>query len=280
MKGTNRVDTMTTVGEILGEGNTYPFISLSWGGRNESAGEIGKRLRETLDVVAALFQEDPVKWYHDVPKVQPKLDLVPEDGSELADFIDASFHRIWGESPAWTTLSLVLKDRPTQGARGLADMHVMAGSSMERQNAVTLQMPDDFPAGSPSKMGWLLLTLVRIWQPDFAKFTSSSVQEAQKPPFTHAAYLAWQSPKVYGPEPETDLELRVPWGDGVLYAAREWTIPGLVELNKHLAAAGARTSTKSPELQSPPQFPDDYPPGLKDLDDNIAYGAGAASSER
>lgn len=211
---------MKTMSEILREQKTYPFIALSWGGRDESAVEIGRRLSETLDVVAARFR-GLGKWYHGVPKARPELDLVPDDGAELADFIEPTFHRIWGESPAWTRLHLVLQEESAQRAPSMAGLHIMAGSSMERQNIVTLDMPDNFPAGSPSEMSRLLLAMARIWQPDFAKFTSSAAQEAQKPPFTHAAYLAWQSTKVYGPEPLTDRELIIPWGDGALYAARE-----------------------------------------------------------
>lgn len=71
---------------------------------------------------------------------------------------------------------------------------------------------------------------------------------------------------------------RISAGAGVLYAARKWTISGLAELNEHLAVAGARTFIESPGLQSPPQLPEDSPAGLKGLDDNIAYGAGAAPS--
>ena len=128
---------------------------------------------------------------------------------------------------------------------------------------VKLQLSDDFPLGAPSEAAHWFSGLVRIWQPDHARLSNSAVQRVTG--LTRAAYLSWTSVKAYT-EPESAREIRFPFGDGNLRAARVWTPDGIVALDRELAQAGAPRYSNRPTKQAPPSLPDDCPEEVAALD--------------
>ena len=86
--------------------------------------------------------------------------------------------------------------------------------------------------------------------------------------FTRASYISWTSNKSYT-EPVSELEVRFPFGDGILCVAREWTVDGITALDRDLSAADAPKLTMNPEKQVVPQFPDELPAGLEALDREV-----------
>ena len=60
----------------------------------------------------------------------------------------------------------------------------------------------------------------------------------------------------------------IPFGEGQLFVAREWTIPGIVALHDELGPG----EVEGPKVQEPPRLPDEYPAELDRLDRDIVWG--------
>ncbi|PPB50904.1 hypothetical protein C4K88_03330 [Arthrobacter pityocampae] len=196
---------------------------------------------------------------------------IPVDPGALVEMIDASFDRSLGFRNR-TLLSLFLRDDPSDESRTDPSLSIGVGSGST--NNISLRLTDDFPLGSPAEAARLFVDLVRIWQPDLARFSTISAIKATmgKGHVNHAGYLAWVSATAYGPEPETDRELVLPHGEGWVYVAREWTDQGVVALFEDLARGGAHRVSARPDVQNPPHIPDGYPAGLEELDRLVSWG--------
>lgn len=129
-----------------------------------------------------------------------------------------------------------------------------------------LNLSDDFTPGAVAAAAALFADLVRIWEPDHAQLGTTAMYAAL--PLTRAAFISWTSSKAYA-EPESDREVSFPSGDGVLRISRDWSVDGVMALEKDLVALGAPTASALPRVQDVPQFPDAIPPGLKDMDREV-----------
>ena len=246
----DRLDSMKTVQEVFGPDNAEAFITLSWGARDEDAAAIAGRLQPTLALIAGLNPAESVHWYIASPEIQSELASVPSQEEALTQYVDSTFERQWGESNAWTTVSLELKATAAQEAPVLAALSVRAGTADPKMNSVMLDLSPDFPMGTPSRTAEWFLELVRIWQPDSALLTTQATLDEVDLGITHAAYLAWLSAPSH--DANVDGEIRVYDGGGILHAAKLWTVPGIVSLHKALLAGEGKTPMTSPPSAAGP----------------------------
>lgn len=270
---------MRAVAEIFGT-DSGTYINLNWAGRKEHPSEVARRLAGTM---ALLSDRTGMRWYRDtadrnnnevkfelVPTTEEALiDLLnPRNGEgKLTDFLSEAEDE-WSEFPEWMGFHIILRAGSDRNATTLAYLTGSTASSMERRNQVKLQLSDDFPLGAPSEAAHWFSGLVSIWQPDHARLSNSATQRVTG--LTRAAYLSWTSVKAYA-EPESAHEIRIPFGDGNLRAARVWTPDGIVALDRELAQAGAPRYSKRPTEQDPPSFPEQFPEGLALLSREIVW---------
>ncbi|PPB50905.1 hypothetical protein C4K88_03335 [Arthrobacter pityocampae] len=265
------VKTMMTIRDVLGPNYDDPFVSLSWAGRTESAAELAPRIAATTARIAAQYPAGSMQWVRAPRDLGQEPVRIPVDTDALTEMIDASFDRSLGFRNR-TLLSLFLRDDPSDESSTDPSLSIGIGSGST--NSISLRLTDDFPSGSPAGAARLFVDLVRIWQPDWAEFSSISAVEATmgKGHVNHASYLAWISATAFGPEPETDREIVQPHGEGWIYAAREWTNQGIVALSEDLARGGAQRISTRPDVQHPPHIPEGYPAGLDELDRLVSWG--------
>ena len=263
-----RLNAMRTIREVLGHDCRKPFVSLSWEGRNESALELSTRILATLQLISARFPAGTYSWFKGPSDIGETPAPVPEAPMDLAEMVRATFDMKFGSYYSRSLLSLFLLEGPTKLLDLPSAVTVRAGSG--DSNQVTVDLPEDFPLGDPSDAARLFLDLVRIWQPDLASFSTISAVRAlmETKHSSHAAYLAWSSFKAHIPARPTERELVIPFGDGWMYVAKEWTVPALVALHNEIAPE----KVKGPDLQDPPSFPDGYPAVLDELDGEILWG--------
>lgn len=264
----DRLNDMKTVREVLGPDCRKPFVSLIWEGRNESSPELSARIKETLLLVSSRFPDGAYRWFKGPADVGEAPSVVPETIGELAEMVTDSFDMTLGSYFSRSSLSLFLLEGPTHLMDVPSAVSVDAGSG--NSNRVTVDLSEDFSMGSPSDAARFFLDLVRIWQPDSAKFMTASAARATmgKGYVSHAAYLSWTSAKAHPPTSQAEGEMVIPFGDGWLYVARTWTIPAIVALHEELRPG----RTDAPEVQEPPQLPEEYPVELDGLDSNIVWG--------
>ncbi|MDK1327197.1 hypothetical protein [Arthrobacter sp. zg-Y1143] len=262
---------MQTVRDVLGPDCRKPFVSLIWEGRNESAFELSARIMKTLVLVSSRFPESGYRWFRGPADVGEAPTAVPNTAGELAGMVADSFDLTMGSYFSQSSLSLFLLESPTHLMDVPSAVTVAAGSGNLNSNRVTVDLPEDFPLGSPSDAARLFLDLVRIWQPDSAKFITASAARATmgRGYVSHAAYLSWTSANAHSSESQAEGELVIPFGEGLLYVARTWTIPAIVALHEELDPG----RTGAPEVQDPPYLPDGYPLELDQLDSGIVWGA-------
>lgn len=96
--------------------------------------------------------------------------------------------------------------------------------------------------GNPADAAHWFIELVRIWQPEFAVLRTGLTSKAAYNLGTYAGYLSRVSAKAYGAIPRLEAAIRLPFGDGALLVAREWTAQGLLNFSKELTEAGVRNS--------------------------------------
>lgn len=267
----DRLNVMKTVRDVLGPDCRKPFVSLIWEGRNESALELSVRILETLQLVSSRFPDGAYQWFRGPADVGEAPTAVPETIGELAGMVADSLDTELGSYFSQSHLSLFLLDGPTHLMDVPSSVTVAAGSGDSNSNRVTVDLPEDFPLGSPSDAACLFLDLVRIWQPDSAKFNTASAARAimGRGYVSHAAYLSWTSAKAHSPASQAEGEMAIPFGDGWLYVARTWTIPAIVALHEELHPG----RTNAPEVQDPPYLPEGYPIELDGLDSQIVWGS-------
>lgn len=263
------LNSMRTVREVLGPECRKPFISLSWGGRNESPQELSGRIFATLQLVSARFPTSTYRWFKGPNDIGQPPTPVPETPGDLVEMVTDSFDMTFGSYYSRTLLSLFLLEGPAKLMDPPSAVTVRAGSG--DSNQVNVTVPEEFPLGTPSDAARLFLDLMRIWQPDDARFLTASANRAimGRGYVSHAAYLAWSSSKAHAPAPATERELVIPFGDGWLHVAKEWTVPALVALHEDLRPGW----TDGPEVQDPPHVPDGYPAELDALDSEIVWGS-------
>ncbi|MCC3290359.1 hypothetical protein [Arthrobacter sp. zg-Y1110] len=259
---------MRTVREVLGPECRKPFISLVWEGRKESALEVARRLAPTMSLISDRYPAGSVNWYLPTDENGGGTVPVPEDPGSLESVVKETKATTGSEFDSSGTYLFLYED-PAQRMNPLASISVAAGFT--RDNEVTVDLPEDFPLGPPSAAARLFLDLVRIWQPDSASFMTVSAIRASmgKGCVSHAAYLAWTSAKAHEQVPAVSGEYVIPFGEGQLFVAREWTLPGIVALHDELGPE----ELGGPKVQDPPSFPDGYPTELDGLDSEILWGS-------
>ena len=169
-------------------------------------------------------------------------------------------------------VALLLPDPEDPDLNSDAMLSVLAGTPLGLNNKLSLQLEDSFPLGTPSQASRWFLDLVRIWQPQYALLKTVLANSTDYGLGTGAAFLSWLSTKAFGPAPDVESAVRIPFGDGALYAAREWSLNGFATLGSDLCAAGGAQILDAPKFQDPPAFPDGYPDGLDRLDELVAWG--------
>lgn len=264
---------MKSVNEVFGAESPRTYINLNWAGRVERPAEIAARLSATMSV---LSDWTGLQWYRDTADrkgTDVRFELVPTDVARLTQAIDSTGGTddtggAGNEASSWTGFFQSLRAGSAPSIKTLAVLNGSTASIMEQRNEVQLQLTDDFPLGTPTQAAQWFLDLVRIWQPDHARLSTLALQKATG--FSRAGYLSWTSSKAYA-EPESDAEVRIPFGDGVLRAPRRWTVEAIVEINRELEAAGAPEFSERPAVQDPPHFPEGYPEGLDSLDREVSW---------
>lgn len=255
---------MKTVKEIFGA-ESRATMSLGWNGREEGYGSSAARLSAAL---VLLSERTGMEWYRDTEDLMSRkatFVVVPTSPDTLADLLQENRNLEWGETATSFTAFLSAgpagHDLPTA-----ARIHITCGSPLDRWNKVYLAFDDAFPLGSVSDAAVMFAEFVRIWQPDYARLSTSEVNATL--PLTRASYISWTSAKAYT-EPESEKEVAFPFGDGTLRVAREWTVGGVVGLNQALTEAGAPKLSARPKKQDTPRFPDELPAGLEALDREV-----------
>lgn len=252
-----------------------PFINLNWAGRGESPESAAARLAGTMSVLSVWTG---LQWYRDTGDRNSsvvRFDLIPAEQQGLTELINPRAAWARDAAPRLSSYFLSLRSSPDPARTYTALLSGSAGSEQDLSNQVKLQLADDFPVGTPSQAARWFLDLVRIWQPDRARMSSQSVE--QEIGLTRAAYLSWASVKAYT-EPLSDKEIRIPFGDGALGAARLWTVEGIAALDRDLRQAKAPKASIRPSLQDPPQFPSRYPKELDSLDREVTWSPGIQPS--
>lgn len=243
------------------------FVSLGWGGRLESPAELAPRYEAMFALIRRLAG-DSFRLYEGHLNPEAEVREVPMNGAPLIEWI-ASYGREPGaERVPWSTTSTSLRADPEATGHRTASISVAAGAPTRTANNVLLRLASDFPIGTAQESVELLLALVRIWQPDVAVLLTSEAV-ASMSPSTHAAYASWTSTLARGEEPTGRGERAVPYGDGTVWIAEEWSVEALTALNSELVAAGAPRLSKGRALQLPPTLPHDVPEHLVDICRNI-----------
>ncbi|MCQ1956335.1 hypothetical protein NNX39_07435 [Arthrobacter sp. zg-Y826] len=268
---------MTVASEVFGPEHEQVTLYMSWKGRGETPAGIAGRLLQTMHILANLY-----------PHGKAALCTLGRDGT-------GGPHRLPGDLEGLTALAagksnknpdgtvreqgrtsivaLLLPDPEDAALKSDAMLSVLAGTPLGLNNKVSLQLEDNFPMGPPSRASHWFLDFVRIWQPQYALLKTTLTNSTDFGIGTGAAYLSWVSFKAFGPAPEVASAVRVPFGDGALYVAREWSLNGFAALGRDLSAAGCARILDAPKFQDPPAFPDGYPAGLDRLDDLVSWGS-------
>ena len=255
---------MKTVKEIFGA-ESRAAISLGWNGREEGCESSSARLSAAL---VLLSEKTGMSWYRDTEDLMSRkatFVVVPTSPDVLADLLQENRDLEWGETA--TSFTAFLSSGPEgDDLPAAARIHITCGSPLDRWNKIHMALDDVFPLGSVSDAAAMFAEVVRIWQPDYARLSTSEVNSTL--PLTRASYISWTSAKAYT-EPEIDGEVAFPFGDGTLRVAREWTVESIVVLNRELTEAGAPKLSKRPKKQDTPRFPDGLPAGLEALDREV-----------
>ncbi|UWX98449.1 hypothetical protein N2K95_07335 [Arthrobacter zhaoxinii] len=239
-----------------------PFINLNWAGRVEKPETVAARLAGTMSLLSAWTG---LQWYHDTGErnsTAVSYEVVPAEQQSLTGLINPRTARERDAAPQLSSYFMSMRSSPDPNGTYMVLLSGSAGSDQELTNQVKLQLADDFPVGVPPEAARWFLDLVRLWEPDRARLSSQSVE--QEIWLTRAAYLSWTSAKAY-PEPLSDKEVRIPFGDGGLGIARTWTVEGIAALDRDLRHAGAPKASNRPPTQNQPQFPSGYPKELDSL---------------
>ena len=271
--GTNRLCGMTL--KVFGPQHGQISVYMAWKGRGETPTEIAARLSRTLTVLTDLYPDGRAAFCTLGSGDLSAANRMPDGVEGLADLaVSKSDKNPDGtvREQGRTSLVAVLKPNPETGPRSDAMLSVAAGTPLGLNNKVSLQLEDSFPPGTPSETARWFLDLVRIWQPQYALLKTALTNSTDLGLGTNSGYLSWVSTKAFGYVPEVASAVCFPFGDGVLYAAREWSIAGFAALSRDLAAAGGARILDTPKRQDPPAFPQGYPGGLDRLDDLVTWG--------
>lgn len=275
---------MTVVTDVFGPEHHKVTLFMGWEGRNETPAEIAVRLLATIRTLASLYPEGKAALHTlEGPGLNSKCRL-PETLDELTDFVADRTDRlpngeIYDEARTRFT-ALLLPDATSPELQSDAMIGMIVGTSLVLGNQLSVQFEDSFPLGSPSEASRWFADLVRIWQPDYALLKTSLANHTHSGTSTYAGFLSWASSKALGPSPQVNSAICLPFGDGTLYASREWTVDGIGAFVEELRNAGARSVLDIPERQDTPHLPAGYPDGLEQLDELVAWGPDLEASTK
>lgn len=251
----------------------YAYIMLVWGSRAEKPAEVAARswatMRALKDAVPTIDSRypDPVwaetnpAWDGDTPGGSGRNYMVAAPSSlealrertQQKPGIDESgvFEDAVGMS---AYLALGDPDGPTIGSysASMGDAYTYLG------NTAVIRFMPTYPLGNQQEASQLFRTLVRIWQPDWARFgalrTSQQVEGYAK---SYAGYLIWIADAALGSPPALESATADPFGDGTLLTVTDWSIEGVRSLHQELLATRApEPVVKDPaQRQVVPQFP-------------------------
>lgn len=269
---------MTVASEVFSPEHERATLFMGWRGRGESPTEIASRLLPTMKVLTGLYPEGNAAFHVLEGDSLDRSRQVPDALDALSSFAAVNSDREPnGEvrEKGRTRLVSILLPKPSDPVlRSDAMLTVAAGTPLALDNSISLMLEDSFPIGTPSEAARWFLDLVRIWQPEFALLKTSLTNRTYSANGTYAGYLSWASEAALGSLPEVPSAVRIPFGTGALYAARQWTVGGVGDFIEDLRRAGAASVREIPQFQSPPTFPEDYPAGLNELDEAVAWGPG------
>lgn len=271
-----RLDDMNVASEVFGPEHEKVTLFMAWGSRVETPAEIAVRLLSTMRALTRLYPEAKAAFHTLEGDGLNSRSRLPETVEELTGVVAAKTDRDNNGQPydeARTRLTALLLPDPTSpGLRSDAMLSMIAGTSLGLGNKLSVQFEDSFPMGSPAEAARWFSDVVRIWQPEYALLKTSLANSIHRRTSTYAGFLSWASRKALGPSPQVDSAISLPFGDGTLYAAREWTVDGIGAFVEELAGAGARSVLDIPEEQDLPDLPAGYPDGMECLDAQISWG--------
>lgn len=268
---------MTTASEVFSPEHGQITLYMAWKGRGETSGEIAARLLPTMSVLAGRYSNDSAGFYSlGGDNLESRIRL-PGNLKELAVYAagktdqdeDGAHH----ENGRTRLVALLLPDPSAPDLQSDAMLSVVAGTSLGLTNKVSVQFESGFPLGTPAEAARWFLELVRIWQPEYALLKTGLTNSTDYSLGTYAGYLSWVSNKAFDPVPPLASAVQIPFGDGMLYAARNWTLDGFAALSRDLAKAGAGQVLQIPKFQDPPEFPSQYPEELFRLDEQVRWDA-------
>ena len=266
---------MTLASEVFGPEHEQVSVYMAWKGRGETPTEIAERLSRTVTVLTGLYPDGSAAFCTLGGADLNAPNRMPDDFEGLSDLAASKSDKNPDgtvREQGRTSLVALLMPNPETGPRSDAMLSVAAGTPLGLNNKLSLQLEDTFPMGTPSETARWFLDLVRLWQPQYALLKTALTNSTDLGMGTNSGYLSWASTKAFGSVPEVASAVCFPFGHGVLYAAREWSIAGFATLARDLAAAGGARILDTPKLQDPPAFPQGYPGGLDRLDDLVTWG--------
>lgn len=268
---------MTLASEVFGPEHDQVTLHMAWKGRGETPAEIASRLLSTMKILTALYDDGRAGFYSLEGSSLDGRAQLPDSLEDLTSYaVERSDKESDGsvrEQGRTSLVTLLLGDPSNPVLQADAMLTVAAGTPLGLRNHVSADFGGSFPLGDPGRAARWFADLVRIWQPEYALLRTDLSNTPEYNNTTYAGYLSWASSIAYGQGPEVPSAIRIPFGEGTLYAAKDWSIKGFVAFSDDLAEAGAGSVLKAPKFQEPPHFTEGYPEALALLKENVRWGS-------
>lgn len=261
--------------ELFPSEDEYAYIMMVWGSRAEMPSEVAARGWATMKALKDAVPDGDTRYAYPVwsePNPAWNGDAENPEGSghsymvAAPDSLQALRERTQlkpgvGESGVFEDavgmsayLTLGDPDGPTIGSysASVGDTYTYLG------NTAVIRFMPTYPLGNQQEATQLFRKLVRIWQPDWARFGAlRTSQQVEGYAESYASYLTWVADAALGTPPTLESATSDSFGDGTLLAVRDWSIDGVRSMHKELLAAGApMPEVKDPaQRQVTPQFP-------------------------
>lgn len=246
-----------TVAQLFTPEDGCAFVPLMWGGRKEMPAEVLTRVASTMSALVHAVPTDPavsLSWMR-IADDGLGYSPAPETVSGLEELVlHGSIHN--GDQAGPTTLQLLLFANNTETGL-LASFTLSAGAERTYVgNSCTVTLQQGYPLGDTEAAKDLFKELIGVWQPDTSILcTDRTIAEIDDLYDAYAGYLSWVSAGAFDVPSHLTSATTERFGDGVLLAARDWTVDGVRQLHQELLAEGVPALTDVAEIQNVPQFP-------------------------
>lgn len=268
---------MTLASEVFGPEHGQVTLHMEWMGRGETPAEIASRLLPTMKILTGLHAGGRAGFYSlggSSPDARVRLpDSLEDLTAYAAEKSDREPDGSVREQGRTSLVALLLADPSRPALQADAMLSVVAGTPLELSNYVSADFSAGFPLGSPRTATRWFADVVRTWQPEYAVLRTDLSNNPEDDRDTYAGYLAWVSAGTYGIGPEVPSAVQMPFGEGTLYVAKDWSIKGFRAFSDDLVKVGAVPLLSVPKVQNPPKFGEGHPEALASLDETVRWGA-------